>query len=222
VRLYARDASGAQFVIGGPDLAGAAHHAAVEGRTIPSAWLFTKVPLPPDQSLAKLVWRQQPARVASQSQLLGLRVRRVLSRERSAPGEIVALRGAARLHDPAKDSISIVSGLVEIAFHPARQEPGSVRTRLPILGAGDRGRLVVSDENEAVGLILGGSKHRAIVAPLDHFMREEGLELVNAAEFDERAPGVRNLERLEMGAHSLFEEFATGPRLSLGDLESAA
>lgn len=222
MRLYARDSSGAQFVIGGPDLAGAAHHAAVEGRTVPSAWLFTKLPLPPDQSLAKLVWRQQPAKVASHSQLLGLRVRRVISRERSAPGEIVALRGAARLHDPVKDSISIVSGLVEIAFHPARQEPGSARIKLPVLGVGDRGRLVVSDENEVVGLILGGGKYRAIVAPLDLFLRDEGLELVNPAEFDERAPAVRHLERLEMGVHSLLEEFATGPRLSLGDLESAA
>jgi hypothetical protein len=192
-------------------------------RGLPSSRLLSHSPLPASVDPAELLWEFHPSAVAEPGGLVGMGVRRAIGEGPFLPGEVVAIRGAARLDWDLGERSLIVRDLLEIHFHELRTESGNEPETLPPLSAQDAGQLVMTAYGEALGLIVGGSGYRAVAVPVRAYLLQHGLKLADPADFDRRDTSQKRLGRLEHDVDSLFDELGTTPPYPFGDpLEEAA
>jgi hypothetical protein len=105
--------------------------------------------------------------VADSKFLLGQRVRRILGPSRVSSGVVMAIRGHALLRDPRSDRTFGATDLLEVDFSDKSDwNPGP----------DDAGVLLVDQTDCAVGLLIAGTRARALVAPLDGFLTRCGLD----------------------------------------------
>jgi hypothetical protein len=123
-----------------------------------------------------------------------------------------------KLRHPVDDQAAFFEGLVEVTFDQwdSRYQPGDpLRKELPKLDIADAGRIVVTEDNEAVGIIVGGSGYRALVAPLPQFLAKKKLTL--------GLFGVKSASRGHFKEHPeignpLYDAVAREPQQNYGDI----
>jgi hypothetical protein len=205
--FFARDAAGGIVAIRALPFDALLAAAGAAGVPLDNDRLLTHEPLPPRHDPS--VWDLHPSRVADPAALLRLGVRRVASNAVNHAGEIWAIRGAAVLHGPLDGAAVVVRDTIEVLFHETRRRDGLHLEELPPLARTDAGRPVVSAFGHAVGLLVGGSGYTGLVCPIEPYLREHRLTLIDPGEFAERESDEQRRQELNLRIDSFVEDLAT-------------
>lgn len=149
----------------------------------------------------------QPIRLASRLDLLDAGVYRISGDGARAPGRVTALHGSVS----AGPNGPIVTGTLEVSFLPIltrseRAEP------MPTVSKAELGSLVMTYDGSAVGLIVAGTGHTAVIAPIDEFLKKNQYELAESAFSD----------AWDVGLDSIYNDLNGVRPLRLGEMPEAA
>ena len=149
-------------------------------------------------------------------------------------GIVTRLCGAVRLHSRDRCQESVFTQLIEVRFdqrmideakfEQSVVEPGDRgRSYRPVrpLTQNDAGALVVTSDDEAIGLLVAGSDYTAYVAPLEPFLKVKGLSLGLASEADSTADRERD-SRIYQGHSAYIDDLAREESLGLEELMEVA
>ena len=140
----------------------------------------------------------------------------------------IQLRRALRLRHPDSQKPFVCTDVIEVTFDQTRvsgPEVDRTRNKMPPLGAMDAGSLVVTRDGTAVGIIVAGREHQALVAPLRPFLERHGLTLGASPalmqEFDAPlVPDERAVQKL--ARTSWVDDLAREESCDLGPMPEAA
>jgi hypothetical protein len=132
--------------------------------------------------------------VCAHEAVVGQKVHKVEMSPAMPCGEVKAVGGAIRFNDPISGESTIFRDSVEVRFDDEVANP---------VGPGEAGSLVLDEQDNALGLITGGTRERCFVAPLWPFLQRHGFELT------------KSHEEIDPLAHNLGEQ---GYRLIVSDL----
>lgn len=162
----------------------------------------------------------RPRDALSADRVLGLSVKRITKDGRELPGRVTALRGVVELIDVDRQRRAC-TGLIEVEFDqflppPLEGKAAHGRAPTPTLQSDDAGALVISWDGSAIGIIVGGSKRRAFVAPLKPFIDYHKLTIGIKRNTNRVAQERdRGNELLQRGTQTYLEELARETPLQL-------
>lgn len=109
--------------------------------------------------------------IANPRFLVGSIVKRVDDFVSYRAGKLTSFGGSVSLYNPSDQTDVVYYNVAEISFSDEGINPVS---------NGDAGALIVDENNNAVGIIVGGTRERCFVAPLFDFMAVHNLQVLGS------------------------------------------